>query len=338
MLADIKKMLIESPESIVKLLEEYDFCHIHQKPSEIRFARNEEGGQNISIRLENNDGLYVKDFVTGEGGDIIAYIMNSRDVNFMRVLSSVKNILGLEDDWRPRKIKSIFGGFYDGIGKDVKEELPEYPEDIMDQYYDAGNKAWIRDGIPIDVQKKFGVRYDISDDVIVFPWRSAATGGIIAVKARRNYKIEDGGGPKYYFPYKGAVSKSLYGYSENYATLVKDRIVMVFESEKSVMVSYAFGLRNTVAIGSNSLSEEQARLIAALDPKEVWFMLDKDLPLKETQANIKNLKKYLVMKDCKILFWNWTKNTSVCEKGAPVDMGQCVFDDICKNEMEVVPA
>ena len=64
MLSDIKSMMLDSPESIVRLLEKYEFCHINLKRSEIRFARNEEGGQNISIRLENNPGIYVKDFVT----------------------------------------------------------------------------------------------------------------------------------------------------------------------------------------------------------------------------------------------------------------------------------
>ena len=65
-------------------------------------------------------------------------------------------------------------------------------------------------------------------------------------------------------------------------------------------------------------------------------MLDKDLPLDETKKNINTLKKYLVMKNCKVLFWDWTKNKSVCDKGAPVDMGQCVFEDICKKEMEEI--
>lgn len=336
MLSDIKSMMLDSPESIVRLLEKYEFCHINLKRSEIRFARNEEGGQNISIRLENNPGIYVKDFVTGDSGDVIAYIMNSRGVSFARVLSDIKKILGLADDWRPEKHKTLFGGFYDGIGKDIKPELKEYPESVMDQYDHNGNKRWMRDGIPLDTQKKFGVAYDVLDDAIVFPWRSATSGSIIAVKARINYPQEDGGRPKYYFVQKGRVSCSLYGYSENYSTLLLCDRLFVFESEKSVMVCDAFGMHNAVAIGSNSLSDEQARLIASLSPKEVWFMLDKDLDLEETMSNAKRLSKYLVMKDCHIKYWNWKKNTTMCPKGAPVDMGYDVFSDICKNEMEEV--
>ena len=114
----IKQMLIENPEHIVELLERFEFCHIHLKRNEIRFARNEEGGQNISIRLEDNPSIYVKDFVTNENGDIIAYIMKSRSVKFIEVLAEIKSVLGLEDDWEPPKRDMLFGGFYDRIGED----------------------------------------------------------------------------------------------------------------------------------------------------------------------------------------------------------------------------
>lgn len=332
MLTDIKKMLIEKPEAIVSLLEEYDFCHIHPKSNEIRFARNESGGQNISIRLENNDGLYVKDFVKDTHSDIIGYIMEERGVKFYEVLVSIKKILGLREDWRPKECRSIFGGFYDTIGVDYVNECKEYPEMVMDKYDHVGNKRWMKDGISLETQKKYGVGYDTLNDLIVFPWRSATSGNIIAVKARINYQREDGG-LKYYYVENGQVSQSLFGYSENYDALFRCKHLFVFESEKSVMLLDTWGMRNGVAIGSHSLSDVQAKLIMALDPEEVWFMMDKDLDLKETKKNIEILKSYSVMKSCRIKFWDWEKNKTVCEKGAPVDMGRAIFEDICKNEM-----
>ena len=192
MLTDIKQMLIENPEHIVELLERFEFCHIHLKRNEIRFARNEEGGQNISIRLEDNPSIYVKDFVTNENGDIIAYIMKSRSVKFIEVLSEIKSILGLGDDWEPPKRDMLFGGFYDRIGEDRQVEIATYPESIMDQYVDKGNRRWLDDNISLAVQHEFGVRFDPIEDLIVFPWRSPVGGEIIAVKARVNHPLEDG--------------------------------------------------------------------------------------------------------------------------------------------------
>ena len=65
-------------------------------------------------------------------------------------------------------------------------------------------------------------------------------------------------------------------------------------------------------------------------------MLDKDLPLTETAKNIQTLRDALFMKDCVLSYWDWTSNTSVCTKGAPVDMGYAVFNDLCKNEIKTV--
>ena len=107
---------------------------------QIASARNEEGGQNISIRLEDNPSIYVKDFVTNENGDIIAYIMKSRSVKFIEVLAEIKSVLGLRNDWEPPKRDMLFGGFYDRIGEDRQVEIATYPESIMDQYVDKGNR------------------------------------------------------------------------------------------------------------------------------------------------------------------------------------------------------
>lgn len=334
LLSDIKKMLIEDPHSIEMVLQAYDYCHIRIKTDEIRFARDDAGGQNISIRLKNNDGVYVRDFVTSDALDIIAYIMKYRGETFSGVLHAIQKALHLSDGWSFKTTESFFGGFYDSIGSASMATYHDYPECIMDQYDFVGNKRFLRDGISLETQKKYDVHYCVEEDLIVFPWRSAVSGNIVAVKARINYPQEDG--PKYFYIRKGQVSETLYGYSENYKNLFHADVIMVFEAEKSVMWCDSNGIYNAVALGSNSLSATQAELIMSLEPKEVWFMLDRDLPLIETKKNIKVLQDFGLMRETKIKYWNWKNNTSVCEKGAPVDMGTSVFREICENEMEEV--
>jgi hypothetical protein len=89
-ISDIKELLLKDTENIVVLLEEYDFCHINLRPNEIRFARDDKGGKNISIRLQNNEWLNVSDFARGYKGDIFSFIAQERGVTFREVLLSTK--------------------------------------------------------------------------------------------------------------------------------------------------------------------------------------------------------------------------------------------------------
>ena len=103
MLSDLKEMLIEQPNKLVELLEKYDYAKFKVNSKEVRFARSDdsESGLNISIHLNNNPNIFVTDYVYKFNGDVIAYIMKNREVDFRTVLSSVKSVLGLGEDWQP---------------------------------------------------------------------------------------------------------------------------------------------------------------------------------------------------------------------------------------------
>ena len=112
MIQEIKKQLLEDPENICTLLEEFEFEHITIKRNEIRFARNSEGGQNIRIKLENNDYLNVTDYARSEHCDIVSYIIKEKHTDFRTILTAIKRILHLSDDWQPQSRRLIFGGVY----------------------------------------------------------------------------------------------------------------------------------------------------------------------------------------------------------------------------------
>ena len=109
MLSEIKEELIKQPDAIIALLEHFDFAHIKPSSREIRFARDECGGHNISIRLANNENVYVNDFARGVSKDIFSYIIQEKSVTFRDVIQKTKQILGLGDDWRPQQKKLLFG-------------------------------------------------------------------------------------------------------------------------------------------------------------------------------------------------------------------------------------
>ena len=79
MIEEIKKQLLSNHDALISLLTEFGFCNINIRNNEVRFARNEQGGKNIRIKLVNNDYLMVTDFVHGYRKDIISYIIEEKN-------------------------------------------------------------------------------------------------------------------------------------------------------------------------------------------------------------------------------------------------------------------
>ena len=148
MLSEIKTELLKKPESIMELLEYFDFAHIRPSTKEIRFARDDRAGQNIRIRLENNEYLVVNDYSRGVRLDIFSYISQEKNTTFREVLHQTKLILGLDDNWHPQQRQSLFGGIYDNLTRPNREiQLKIYDESILDQYENYGNKMFLTDKI-----------------------------------------------------------------------------------------------------------------------------------------------------------------------------------------------
>ena len=88
MLDKIKEQLIENPDKIVELLSDFGFEHINHRNTEIRFARSDDGGANISIKLKNNPYCCVSDWSRGISTDIISYIIQEKNATFRDVLQT----------------------------------------------------------------------------------------------------------------------------------------------------------------------------------------------------------------------------------------------------------
>ena len=338
MIAELKKQLLEDPENICTLLEEFEFEHITLKRNEIRFARNSEGGQNIRIRLENNDYLNVTDYARSEHCDIVSYIIKEKHTDFRTVLTAIKKILHLSDDWRPQNRKrSIFGGCYNHIINRTDTPPKVYDESVLDEYLNVPNVRFQRDHISLETQMEFGIGYSLETDRITIPIRDQY-GSIMGIKGRRNYETDNVDDPKYLYLIPCQMSKTLFGYSTNYSSMYGGT-VMIFESEKSVLQCASYGYHNAVALGSNSLSEYQAKMILSLNPQKVIFMLDSDLPLDNTKRNIDMLRSVATMRDLQISYFDWTECLDLPVKASASDEGKEVFEYILeeniKNETEL---
>lgn len=342
MLKDLKKGLLKSPQSIINILEQYEFSKIHIQNNEIRFAIAE--GHNssaIRIKLTDNDNLYVDDFVRnvcnyyGSRCDLISYIIKTKNTDFVTVLSSIKNELGITGFYDFHTKQSVFGGFYDRIKKNqVNLNVKTYKEKILNEYLNVYSERFAEDRITFETQDKFQIGYDIDSQRITIPIRNAY-GELIGIKGRATWNITEDE-CKYLYIVPCPMSSTLFGYCQNYEFLNQADEIYIGESEKFVMQCYSYGIRNCVSLGSNSLSTTQAQLLVELNPKKIVFMLDKGLDFANTKANVERLKLFTRMFDIEIYWWDWQINTNLPDKASPSDYGKRVFIDIVENELKEV--
>lgn len=333
MFEEVKAKLLEDSKSIEHILDFFGFDKIRSNHREIRCAF--EPGMNptaVVVRLQNNENLFVKDYERNLSYDLINYLIKAKNVEFKDVMNAIKQELHLDSIYNYKRKTGLFGGLYDKLTRSNGEiSVTTYPEEILNQFGNTPNTLWLKDGISLSTQRKWGIGYDVQSQRITLPIRTS-TGEVMAVKGRCNYEPEEFE-PKYLYLIQGFMSQTLFGYSENYGSLY-ERDVIVVESEKSVLKLDSWGYNNVVALGSNSLSPAQAKLIISLNPKSVTFMLDKSLELKNTRTNVDMLKNFCVMRQLEIKFWDWTENITLDDKSAPCDDTRDEFEYILENEIK----
>ncbi len=332
---EVKEKLLEQPESIVNILVAFNCHKVRINGREIRCARDESSNPTaVVIRLTQNENLLIKDYELNIVLDLINYLIKIKNASFKDVMNAIKQELHLDSIYNYKKKTSLFGGIYDHIGRSNGEiDITTYPEDILKQYGNTANLLWLKDGISLNTQRKWLVGYDVTSQRITLPIRTS-TGEVMAIKGRCNY-VPDEFEPKYLYIINGPMSQTLFGYSENYSSLYENEIFVV-ESEKSVLKMDSWGYNNVVALGSNSLSATQAKLLMSLNPKCVTFLLDKNLPFENTKRNADLLKTFCTMRQLKVRYWNWKDNITLDEKSAPCDATKEEFEYIIKNEVEQI--
>jgi DNA primase len=329
---EVKEKLLEQPESIINILEAFDCHKARINGREIRCAREENSNPTaVVIRLVNNENLLIKDYELNTVLDLINYLIKIKNASFKDVMNAIKQELHLDSIYNYKKKVGLFGGLYDGLSRNNGDiSVTTYPEEILEQYGNTPCTLWLKDGISLSTQRKWGIGFDVLSQRITMPIRTS-TGEVMAVKGRLNGEPEEFE-PKYLYIVNGPMSQTLFGYSENYNSLYENEILVV-ESEKSVLKLDSWGYNNVVALGSNSLSTAQAKLLMSLNPKCVTFLLDKSLPFENTKRNADLLKTFCTMRQLDIKYWNWENNLTLDDKAAPCDDTKEEFEYILRHEV-----
>lgn len=333
---EVKERLLEQPEAIEHILDAFGFSRIKRNNREIRCAFEE--GMNptaVVIRLQDNENLFVKDWERNISLDLINYLIKSKNIPFKDVMNAIKQELHLDSIYNYKRKVGLFGGLYNKISRSNSDiEVTTYPEEILKQYGNTPCLLWLRDGISLETQRRWGVGYDVVSQRITLPIRTP-TSELMGIKGRCNYDPDEYEAKYLYLTPSCPMSQTLFGYSENYSSLYEG-IPIIVESEKSVLKMSSWGYNNVVAIGSNSLSITQCKLLLSLNPKGVIFMLDKSLPLENTKINAELLKTFCTMRQIKIKYWNWENNITLPDKSAPCDDTRAEFEYVLKEEVEPI--
>ena len=209
--------------------------------------------------------------------------------------------------------------------KREKKVKPKYFSDnFLNEFLPYPHKLWIKEDISYDIQKLFDIRYNVIDNQIIIPKRDI-DGKLVSIKAR-NLNPHD---IKYVHIVNSSDGNHLYPLWINKDDIFIENKVIIVESEKSVLKAFNYGFKNILALGSNSITKQQRKLIREYlneDDGEIIFALDKDLDLKHIERQRKKFKdfncnfSYIIDEECLI-----------GDKDSPLDMGKEVFIKLYNN-------
>ncbi|MBL4951068.1 hypothetical protein JK635_02285 [Neobacillus sp. YIM B02564] len=332
---ELKKMLMKNPHHIENILEKYDFHNIDVRNNEIRCGI-EENTNNTSVRIKLNENLTANDFGRDIHGDLFSLIMKVKGIHLNEIIQTVKKELDITYI-EFNKPKKIFGGFYDNIKRRNKSvvELKKYDESIMNDYLNKYNTLFLKDGINFATQKKFKIGVDHSSCRISVPWYDYEE-SLVGIEGRYMGDYEKDNVSKWFPICPFSKSQYLFGYNLNYSDLQSCEEVYVGESSKFVMQLDSMGINTSVALGGNSIHNQQIKQLYWLNPKKIIFCFDEGLDQELIQRQVEKTKILLKFFDIKI-GCVIDRNNEILKKGSknsPSDVGKNGFKELVTKYVE----
>jgi len=254
-------------------------------------------------------------FGCNSGGNLISFIMEYDDCTCAEAIQKIKKFYNITDEEYKEipnivKILRKFKRFTKSENQTTREKPSE---NISKNFVSEDIKEWIDEGISQDVMNLFGVKYDKSDNSIVFEVRDNG-GELISYKKRTLYSNhKELNIPKYTHTNAIGYNDVLWGYYLNKDACAFHNEIIILEGEKSVMKLMTWGINNCVALGTSHLNDEQLSFLIR-EGLNVVVAVDKHVQ-KDIYKNEKwnKLKRY-----CKV-YYIYDKDNLLGEKDAPVD-------------------
>ncbi len=287
--------------------------------------------ETLSLKVFKSDSETVR-------GDIITLVMDIKNISFPKANKYLHKLLRLEytyiknDEQQKEKIDPLY------IFKKVKkkrfvvntDDVDIYDEGIIKEYIPLPYIDWIREGILPFTCEKFKIGFSADKKRIVIPERYWCGDendylGIMGRTVIQNYEMFDI--PKY-FPLKPFFkSINLYGLQENYNSIQKEGLVVVAESQKSVLKRHSRKDETVVSIGSHDISDEQVKILIGLNV-DIIIGLDKGISLQHIRYTC---EKFYGIRP---IYYIYDKYDIIKDKQAPMDLPDKQYKYLLKHKIK----
>jgi DNA primase len=279
---ELKDYLLEDTERILKLLEDSGFHSFSVSSGEIRCALPDgDNGQSVSVRLEEMipASIFSRD---SYHSDLFGMLQQVRDESFADVMAYIHAKFGISRKYHKQKfdLLSPLMSLYSGESAKTIKTNKLYESSILSRYIHLPHINLIQEGIDPSVIDKFRICFDPQQSRIIFPhydWKEpdkiAGVVGRTTMDAELARKLDV---PKYWNYISGYLKRlNLYGYLIGRDTIAKQRMMVIFEGEKSVLKQYTYthGEGYSVSVGGHEISEEQIEFISKEVPTDVEIVV-----------------------------------------------------------------
>lgn len=268
---------------------------------------------------------------------IIKLVEKAMHVSYYEAVCIIENITGVssehisskegfddEDEIETEVINEDLLYIKEYTKREEDYTLIKYDKKLLNSFYPLYHISFLKDNISIEAMKKFNVLFDVEKNRIIIPHFHHEDNSLIAIRCRNlnedlvemglkytpikmlipSKNIPENGKKCKKLVKKPIVNKTsayLYGLGRAAEAIKSNKIVFLFESEKSVMqMETYFGDRNcSVATMGSSLSERHIQLLLEHGVEEVVIAYDKEYEVygdKEDKLYRKKLRKRLIDK------------------------------------------
>jgi len=330
------KQYLNSSDKIAILLERLKLRNISLEQNDTLVTcglADSDNPRSVQVRLDSNLSLKIRNRgISGDIIDLVSYVsfesfgdIEQSDLPYLRD-RSIRWLNGvLDGDFDDFEVSDNFEYKFESDLDYVGTDNCTYNDGILKEFYPIPHESWLKEKMSPKVLNEFGIMYNYIDDQIVIPCRNK-DGELVSIKVRNMRENNGYFGIKYFSTLKPSVGTDLYGLWLTKKFIKKNKQVIIFESEKSVMKAWQYGFKNSVAIATSSLSKRHlSQLLDIIDDTyEVVIALDNDMDMVDIKSIARKFKK--VGSD--VTYIKHTKGiwrVELEEKDSPVDRGKRLF-------------
>ena len=335
---ELKKYLLESPENIERVLGEYGFSDFWFANGEIRCSPPNSTNRTAAVvKLEPE--LYTAIYSgSGYSGDLYGALQYVSDTSFSDVLRTIHGLFGLSRA-RVKKQQDLLSEFrkYKRGYRDYKKKSNIlFDETILRKYIMLPHETFLQEMISPDVLRKFKVCYDPKQDRVIIPhydWyeqdKIVGLAGRTTLDSEMAKELDI---PKYRHTIKGYLKTlNLFGWSHSHEYVKEKKVLVIFESEKSVLKHHTFELGKgfSVSVGGHTLSKDQVAFIIqnTSADTEIVIAFDKDVMALKDDKTQEDIGEKHIVDTCKMfkgmrkVSYIWDAYGVLGEKDSPIDRG-----------------